>query len=576
MRAEFGRLYAAGCFGACVISMWAVSVQAQVLHLEADPGDPFIRLGMFRRVEALDPGLLTRGVYVSTQVNVDASGLDVVGDAANEPSIAVDPTAPNRMIIGWRQFDTIASSFRQAGRAYSNDGGRSWTFPSVLEPGVFRSDPVVGVNGAGKFYYYSLTNNFTCQMFQSADGGVTFGSPVQAFGGDKQWFVVDTTGGVGDGHIYAMWSTAVGNWFDRPFSRSVDGGVSFQDPLMPPVATVFGTMDVAVDGRVYMAGKSSPGLLSPVFVVWSDDAQDAQVAVPGFSWSQVDVGGTLVFATGPNPGGLLGQYWVGVNKAPGALLGEVYVLASVDPMGADPCDVMFVRSVDGGATWSTPMRVNDDISEAMGWNWFGAMDVSPAGRIDVVWYDNRDMRTGDGRMSALYYSSSNDGGRSWSASVAISPVFDSHTGWPVQQKIGDYIGVVSDEVGANVAYTATFAGGEDVYYVRIGPYDCNGNGIADDIDIAQGVEADCNGNGVPDVCEIAAGDLVDADGDGVPDVCQQCPADLNGDGSVDVLDFFAFITLFANQDLAADINDDGVIDVLDFFAFITAFSAGCG
>jgi len=33
----------------------------------------------------------------TAQVNVDESGQNIVGDAANEPSIAVDPVDPNRM-----------------------------------------------------------------------------------------------------------------------------------------------------------------------------------------------------------------------------------------------------------------------------------------------------------------------------------------------------------------------------------------------------------------------------------------------------------------------------------------------
>ena len=40
-------------------------------------------------------------------------------------------------------------------------------------------------------------------------------------------------------------------------------------------------------------------------------------------------------------------------------------------------------------------------------------------------------------------------------------------GYPNQYKIGDYITVVSDNAGANVAYAATFNGEEDIYYVRI-------------------------------------------------------------------------------------------------------------
>jgi hypothetical protein len=81
-------------------------------------------------------GRWTFGSNQSIQVNVDAAGYNIVGDAANEPSIAVDPTAPNRMAIGWRQFDTVVSNFRQAGVGYSSDGGRSWTFPACSTRGV--------------------------------------------------------------------------------------------------------------------------------------------------------------------------------------------------------------------------------------------------------------------------------------------------------------------------------------------------------------------------------------------------------------------------------------------------------
>ncbi len=60
-----------------------------------------------------------------------------------------------------------------------------------------------------------------------------------------------------------------------------------------------------------------------------------------------------------------------------------------------------------------------------------------------------------------------------------------------------------------------------------------------------------------------------------PEQIPSCPVDLNGDGNIDVLDFFAFIAAFAAGDAAADFTGDGNIDVLDFFAFIAAFSAGC-
>ena len=82
-----------------------------------------------------------RGEPRYVQVNVDSAGENIPGDAANEPSLAVDRNNPNRIAIGWRQFDTI-DSYPEAGWGFSRDAGRSWT-AGVLEDGVFRSDPVL-------------------------------------------------------------------------------------------------------------------------------------------------------------------------------------------------------------------------------------------------------------------------------------------------------------------------------------------------------------------------------------------------------------------------------------------------
>ena len=95
---------------------------------------------------------------MSVQVNVDADGNNIVGDAANGPSIAVDPANPDKIVIGWRQFDSVQSEFRE-GRdtAYSDDGGSSLGLPGVLDPGVFRTYPVLGTDLDGNVYYYSQT-----------------------------------------------------------------------------------------------------------------------------------------------------------------------------------------------------------------------------------------------------------------------------------------------------------------------------------------------------------------------------------------------------------------------------------
>lgn len=196
--------------------------------------------------------------------------------------------------------------------------------------------------------------------------------------------------------------------------------------------------------------------------------------------------------------------YVDNDNSGGATPGNVYVLASVDPPGSDPLDVHFSRSTDGGLTWSPAMRINDDSSD--NWQWFGTMSVAPNGRIDVIWNDTR--ADPGGYWSELYYRSSSDGGINWTPNTVVSAAFDPHVGWPSQDKIGDYYDMVSDLVGAHVAYAATFNGEQDVYYLRIGDYDCNGNGDGDTNDIGQGVSLDLDLNGIPDECEA----LIFADG----------------------------------------------------------------
>ena len=62
-----------------------------------------------------------------------------------------------------------------------------------------------------------------------------------------------------------------------------------------------------------------------------------------------------------------------------------------------------------------------------------------------------------------------DAGVTWSANVAVSASFNPFLGYPHQNKLGDYLTIVSDNMGGDVAYAATFNGEEDVYYVRVAP-----------------------------------------------------------------------------------------------------------
>jgi len=401
--------------------------------------------------------------YFTVQVNIDENGDNILGDASNEPSIAVDPTNPDRIVIGWRHFETIESNFRQAGYGYSTDGGETWTFPGVINPGIFRSDPVLDFDADGNFYYNSLTGNFATDVYKIDDGGVEWGDPVPAFGGDKQWMRIDRTDGIGAGNNYSFWNLSFSTC-SGSFTRSTDGSESFEDCVSINNNPIWGTLAVDAEGVLYLVGRSG----STIRVIKSSSAQNPENEVEWDSFNSVDLDGSLGFQHPINPAGLLGQLWIDIDISEGPGKGNVYVLATVDRFSnSDPADVMFAKSTDGGETFLPPVRINDDLG-TNNIQWFGTMAVAPNGRIDVIWLDTRNAPSGT-NMSELFYSYSIDQGETWSDNETLSIPFNPNIGYPQQDKMGDYFDMVSDDNGAHLAWANTISGGQDVYYTHITP-----------------------------------------------------------------------------------------------------------
>jgi len=431
------------------------------------PGDPPPHLEQpddahagdaFGRRRSLPAFPLSPHGFPIIQVNVDSNGMNILGDAANEPSISVDPNDRNRIVIGWRQFDTIQSNFREAGNAWTDDGGQTWTFPGVIENGVFHSDPVLNHFANGDVLYCGLSSNFDIDFFNSTNGGQTWSARRRFPGGDKQWAAIDTTGGPGEGHVYAVWSVFAGCCGDRAFSRSINGAQSFQAAIEVPRTPVFGNVTVDSQGRVYLCGGDTS--LNNFAIARSSNAQNAGDAVIFDISAAVSLGGTVPFGGGVNPAGIMGTPWIGAHPSND----EVYLLSSVNPPGGDPLDVMFARSDDGGATWSAPIRVND---VRAGYQWFGTMSVAPNGRIDVVWNDTRNDPSN--QTSQLFYAFSTDGGFTWSPGIEVSPPYNHSLGYPQQDKLGDYYQTKSFNDVVYVAWAATFNGEQDVYFTKITP-----------------------------------------------------------------------------------------------------------
>jgi hypothetical protein len=417
--------------------------------------DPYIRVNRsdYRTTPAYN---FNNEMITTYQVNVNAEGNNMLGDAANEPSIAIDPTNPQRMVIGWRQFDTVLSNFRQAGYAFTDDAGQTWSYPGVIEEGVFRSDPVLDFDKDGRFYYNSLGLYYRCDVFRTING-TNWDTGSFAFGGDKQWMAIDRTNNNSSGNIYALWKDVL-SYCDGGFTYSFNLGDSFEtcDPL--PRSFGRGTLATGPAGELFICGE----LNGNIYIAKSTNTDMDEAPIEWVISKQVDLGGQFLPYIGPNPGGLLGQVWVAVDHSDGPDHGSVYLLSTLRTK-SDSADVMFARSTDGGKNWGEPTRINDDGSNH--WNWFGTLSVAPNGRIDAAWLDSRD--TPNSTLSALYFSYSKDGGITWAENIKLSEPFDPHAGYPNQEKLGDYFHMLSDAEGAHLAWAGTFNGEQDVYYSRI-------------------------------------------------------------------------------------------------------------
>src|SRR5437899_2333482 len=357
------------------------------------------------RIETSPRMISQYDTFTSYQANVDSNGNNILGDAANEPSISVDPTNPNKMAIAWRQFNSVTSNFRQGGWGYTTDGGTSWTFPGVLQNNVSRSEPVSNSDETGAFFYLSLQSNqaqsFFCDdIWRSLNGGQSWTerSPDRgAHGGDKEWFTIDKTNGMGHGFQYQFW-TGIFSCDGGEFTRSTDGGLTWMSPISVPNDTHTGALDVDTNGNLFIGGQDFSGQFR---CLRSSNAQNGS-QTPSFDQNTlVNLGGFLIQG-GINGIGLCGQTFIAVDRSGTATNNNIYMLASVVPNGQSTTEVMLARSTDGGLTFSAPIRINDDANHQSKWHWFGTLSVAPNGRIDVVWYDTRN--AANNIDSQLFYS----------------------------------------------------------------------------------------------------------------------------------------------------------------------------
>jgi hypothetical protein len=414
-------------------------------------------------------------------------------DAEVEPSIAVDPRAPRRIVAAWMQDDGRSNLVMA-----SRDGGRTWA--RVFVPGLTdctggtlsgAADPWLSFARGGKLLLSSGIANLSHLpgagsgpeprqvASRSADGGLSWSLPatVQFAPGVYSDKSAATADPFRRGRTYDAWTVRTGPEEDTGsawFSRSSDGGRTWSPPrlvydpgkehvlpfcvaiavlphrVLLDVMTVFdnvaGTSDV-------MAARSGDGGRT-----WSRPALIAHTS--GNAAVDPDTG-TEVAGTPADA-----SVTVGPDGVP--------TVAWNDIASPHASRTLASRSSDGGRSWSRPVAV----SNVRGQAFQASVAAAGDGTLGVTWYDDRRDAGGSAAWEFdVWFAFSRDGGRSWRRSHLAGP-FDVNRAQVVEgaaRRIGDYQSLAGLPHGFAAAFTQAppqaKIGASDIFFadVRTGP-----------------------------------------------------------------------------------------------------------
>jgi hypothetical protein len=414
----------------------------------------------------------------------DVPVANVLNVGQSESSIFIDPNVKNNAFNSNNSFGTgpNVGTFYGVDSWMTNNGGSSFTGTHLGIGGPNWGDPAAAIDRNGRYYCGFITGpSFGQSVAYSTNQGVTWTNVNIASSGqlDKNHLWVDNSASSPYlGNVYSAWTCFGGpNPNQIEIERSTNGGVSWSPRLSISNAVAAGSHNQGVNIQTGPSGE--------VYVAWAiyDSWPSVETAI-GFTKS-TDGGVTYSAASRivTNIAGIRGMLkTVRVNSFPVMAVdntntptrGNIYIVWTNQGVpgintGTD-FDVYMVRSTNGGTSWSTPIRVNQDPINAGKKHWLPwiACD-NVTGALSVVFYDDRNTSS---TMTEVYTAYSFDAGNTWAdfrvGDVAFtpSPIPGLASGY-----FGDYLGL--DAQGGKV-YPAFFDNRSGTVQTYVSPFDlCN-------------------------------------------------------------------------------------------------------
>ncbi len=442
------RPYITGNNETCNIS----NVQTGTYYVMINGYSSFSGVSLTGSYTASSGGGGTGGGGATIGANVD---LSTVSGYQGEVTIAADPNNAQHLVAGANTFyqDPASNCQATSGTTYgtqalyfSTNGGSSWTYncapwPSNLTGGSgtqrFGSDPSSAFDSNGNAYVsYMLiatdgtTDTGAIVVAKTTDNGASWqpwGIVVNNFANsnvfdDKNMMAIDTTSGGTYSHtnrVYVIWDE---NNVER---------VAYSDDGSTWTTKVVESNGVSSD----IGGDLAIGSDGTIYAVWNRTASTSESTVfskstdGGNTWtSPSTLTSHTLYSFGSNnkpPA----QDTRGVNSfasiavdtdASSANFGNLYVVYDDFPSGTSSgtnLNVYMRRSTNGGSTWSSAVKVNDDTGSATQFFPWVAVDEG-TGNVVVSWYDTRN--DSNNTRTQTFFSYSTDGGQTFSANQQVA------------------------------------------------------------------------------------------------------------------------------------------------------------
>ena len=127
---------------------------------------------------------------------------------------------------------------------------------------------------------------------------------------------------------------------------------------------------------------------------------------------------------------------------PAALNNVVHYVYAQHGTGSDAGDIYYIRSTDGGVTFSVPLKLNTDSGTAKQWQ--PNLSVSPTGTVFATWYDTRNGGSCTKGVNTPCYQmfsrESTEDGVTWQADMPLSDVISPLPAQPDPGIVACYAG----------------------------------------------------------------------------------------------------------------------------------------